>query len=87
MGDNLGYRVLSEKKLMKQQRTAPSNPWIWPQPGFWAEDEVGGNGSMAIAQSQQKWQWAWLKGNSKGKRLNGNGLKVTAKARRLDGNG
>merc|ERR1719402_1960858 len=41
MGDSFGLSWLfNAKKVMAQQRTAPSNVWLWPQEGFWAEDEV-----------------------------------------------
>jgi len=40
VGDNLGSWILSEKKLMWEQRSSPSLAWLMPQAGFWSEDEV-----------------------------------------------
>jgi len=40
VGDNLESWLLSEKKLMWQQRTSPSLAWLMPQLGFWEPDEV-----------------------------------------------
>lgn len=40
VGDDLGSWILSEKKLMWEQRTSPSLAWLMPQEGFWDSDEV-----------------------------------------------
>jgi len=41
VGDDLDHSwVLSEKKLMWEQRTSPSLAWLMPQEGFWEPDEV-----------------------------------------------
>jgi len=40
VGDNLGNWLLSEKKLMWEQRTSSSLAWLMPQEGFWDHDEV-----------------------------------------------
>lgn len=40
VGDDLGAWLLSEKKLMWEQRTSPSLAWLMPQEGFWEPDEV-----------------------------------------------
>jgi len=40
VGDDLGAWLLSEKKLMWQQRTSPSLAWVMPQVSFWDEKEV-----------------------------------------------
>jgi len=40
VGDNLGNWLLSEKKLMWEQRTSTSLAWLMPQEGFWDLDEV-----------------------------------------------
>lgn len=40
VGDNLGNWLLSEKKLMWEQRTSSSLAWLMPQEGFWGEDEI-----------------------------------------------
>ena len=40
VGDNLGNWMLSEKKLMWEQRTSSSLAWLMPQKGFWEPDDV-----------------------------------------------
>jgi len=40
VGDDLGTWILSEKKLMWEQRTSPSLAWLMPQEGFWSHEEV-----------------------------------------------
>merc|ERR1719215_1518252 len=40
VGDNLGAWLLSEKKLMWEQRSSPSLAWLMPQESFWEDDEV-----------------------------------------------
>lgn len=40
VGDNLGNWLLSEKKLMWEQRTSSSLAWLMPQEGFWGPEEV-----------------------------------------------
>lgn len=40
VGDNLGNWLLSEKKLMWEQRTSSSLAWLMPQDGFWGPEEV-----------------------------------------------
>jgi len=40
VGDNLGNWLLSEKKLMWEQRTSSSLAWLMPQKGFWDPEDV-----------------------------------------------
>lgn len=40
VGDNLGNWLLSEKKLMWEQRTSSSLAWLMPQEDFWGPEEV-----------------------------------------------
>ena len=40
VGDNLGNWLLSEKKLMWEQRTSSSLAWLMPQKGFWDPADV-----------------------------------------------
>ena len=40
VGDNLGNWMLSEKKLMWEQRTSSSLAWLMPQKDFWEPDDV-----------------------------------------------
>ena len=40
VGDNLGNWLLSEKKLMWEQRSSSSLAWLMPQREFWGTEEV-----------------------------------------------